>query len=110
MASLGNTPSKHLQHLRHSTEPTKKTKKDKTFTTTFTPHQQPIIHTHGTKVRQNLDETRGAVSLVVDDGSVYLFVSETDHTHTCGEGHLEHTDELASFLLLCGTLCQWLLF
>ena len=41
MVSLDNTPSKHLQH---STEPTKKTKKDKTFTTTFTPHQQPIIY------------------------------------------------------------------
>ena len=96
MAPLGNTPSKHLQHLRHSTEPTKKTKKYKTFTTTFTPHQQPIIyihnnihsssttnysHTWNKSLGQNLDEILDAVSLVVDDGSVYLFVSETDHTH-----------------------------
>ena len=97
MVSLDNTPSKHLQH---STEPTKKRqKKDKTFTTTFTPHQQPIIyihnnihsssttnysHTWNKSLGQNLDETRGAVSLVVDDGSVYLFVSETDHTHVWG--------------------------
>ena len=97
MVSLDNTPSKHLQR---STEPTKKTKtKDKTFTTTFTPHQQPIIyihnnihsssttnysHTWNKSLGQNLDETRGAVSLVVDDGSVYLFVSETDHTHVWG--------------------------
>ena len=92
MVSLDNTPSKHLQH---STEPTQI---QKTFTT-FTPHQQPIIyihnnihsssttnysHTWNKSLGQNLDETRGAVSLVVDDGSVYLFESETDHTHVWG--------------------------
>ena len=60
MVSLDNTPSKRLQH---STESPQKTHTHThtqqhsllinnelfTFTTTFTPHQQPIIHTHGAK-------------------------------------------------------------
>ena len=90
----------HLQNTSNIPQnPQKRQKKDKTFTTTFTPHQQPIIyihnnihsssttnysHTWNKSLGQNLDETRGAVSLVVDDGSVYLFDRKTDHTHVWG--------------------------
>ena len=70
-------------------------------------------NTHGTNkgLGHNLDETPSAVSFVVNDGSVYLFESETDYTYTCvGGGVWSPLMMLASSLPLCGTLCQWLLF
>jgi len=89
MESLDNTPSKHLQNTSDIPQNphTKKKRKQKIHNIHNNIHSSSrtnYSHVWNTSLGQNLDETRGAVSLVVDDGSVYLFESETDHTHVWG--------------------------
>ena len=81
MVSLDNTPSKHLQH---STDHKKDKKRQNIHNSIHSSSTTNYSHTWNKSLGQNLDEILDAVSLVVDDGSVYLFVSETDHTHVWG--------------------------
>ena len=94
MVGFVNNPSEwchsttHLQNTSNIPKhPQKKTKKRQNIHNNI--HSSSTTnysHTWNKSLGQNLDEILDAVSLVVDDGSVYLFVSETDHTHMCGRG------------------------